>query len=81
MTSTELPSGGAKIPNAEDIVRLLQSRSDVLKQYAVKRIGLFGSFATGTAGPDSDVDFVVEFDEPTFENYIGRQHLDAGRHR
>ena len=30
----------------------------------MKRIGLFGSFAKGTANEDSEVDMVVEFERP-----------------
>ena len=33
-------------------------------QYHVRRLGYFGSFATGQPGPNSDVDILVEFDEP-----------------
>ena len=32
-------------------------------EYPVKRVELFGSYANGTAGPGSDVDFLVEFAE------------------
>ncbi|MGH9339091.1 MAG: nucleotidyltransferase family protein [Acidobacteriota bacterium] len=55
----------------QDILRALQSNYDVLKKYKVKRIGLFGSFAAGNQTPESDIDFLVEFHEPTFENFIG----------
>jgi uncharacterized protein len=49
----------------------LRAHQDVLKQFTVKRIGLFGSYATGKQTPTSDVDFVVDFAEPTFDNFIG----------
>ncbi len=32
-------------------------------EYPVKRVELFGSYANGTADEDSDVDFLVEFEE------------------
>ena len=32
--------------------------------------GLFGSYARGDSGPDSDLDFVVELDERTFDRYM-----------
>ena len=35
-----------------------KSNHDLQKKY-VKRLDLFGSFATGTATPTSDIDFVV----------------------
>lgn len=50
---------------AEQILRQLHHHQDDLKQYKVKRIGLFGSYATGAPRKRSDVDFIVEFREPT----------------
>jgi len=32
-------------------------------------MGLFGSYAKGTARKDSDVDLIVEFEKPTFDNF------------
>ncbi len=32
-------------------------------EYPVKRVELFGSYASGTADAESDVDFLVEFSE------------------
>ena len=52
---------------------LLQERIDVIaREYGVRRIGLFGSFARGDAGPGSDVDVLVEFADPfvTFDRYM-----------
>ena len=36
----------------------------VLLPYGVKRIGVFGSFARGEDTADSDIDILVDFDEP-----------------
>jgi len=36
----------------------------------VHRNGIFGSFARGNAGPESDVDILVELKEPTFDQYM-----------
>ena len=33
-------------------------------RYHVKRLGLFGSVARDDAGPDSDIDILVEFSQP-----------------
>ena len=42
------------------------------RRYAVLRLGVFGSFARGEAGPDSDVDVLVEFDGPaTLDGFMG----------
>ncbi|QKG57297.1 nucleotidyltransferase domain-containing protein [Hymenobacter sp. BRD128] len=34
------------------------------RQFHVRRLGYFGSFATGQARPDSDVDVLVELAQP-----------------
>ncbi len=31
------------------------------RQHAIRRLSLFGSVLKGTAGPESDIDFLVEF--------------------
>ncbi len=33
-------------------------------EFGVHRIGLFGSFVSGSAGEESDIDMVVEFQRP-----------------
>ena len=61
------------MPTAIDPLPLLQERIDVIaREYGVRRIGLFGSFARGDAGPGSDVDVLVEFADPfvTFDRYM-----------
>lgn len=44
--------------------RLVAARSDLFDRYPLLRLGIFGSVARGEAGPDSDVDILVEFAEP-----------------
>ena len=61
------------MPTATDPLSLLQEQVDVIaREYGVRRIGLFGSFARGDAGPGSDVDVLVEFADPfvTFDRYM-----------
>lgn len=41
------------------IPELIEKVAEICKKNRVKRLDLFGSFATGTAGPTSDIDFVV----------------------
>ena len=53
------------------IVGALKKNDDLLKKYSVKRIGLFGSYARGKQTPASDIDFIVEFDKPTYDNFYG----------
>ena len=51
--------------NRTEIIRKIKEQYPfLLKQYGVRRIGIFGSVALDSAGPDSDVDIVVEFERP-----------------
>ena len=54
---------------------LLQAhKAELAKQFGVIRLALFGSTARDTAGPNSDIDILVEFDGPaTSARYFGVQ--------
>lgn len=43
----------------------LEKVIEVCRAHGTRRIALFGSFVRGEAGPDSDVDLIVDFDRPT----------------
>ena len=43
---------------------------ELSERFTVKRIGVFGSCARGEADSDSDVDIIVELEEPTFDHYM-----------
>ncbi len=44
--------------------RLQELKPTLKKEYAVKEIGLFGSFSDGTNTEDSDIDLIVELEKP-----------------
>ena len=52
---------------------------ELMARHGVLHLDLSGSFARGEAGPDSDVDVLVTFQEdPTFNNYMGlKEDLEA----
>jgi predicted nucleotidyltransferase len=52
------------------IKKILKQHNALLKRYTVKKIGLFGSFVRKTQTKRSDVDFLVELEEPTFDNFM-----------
>lgn len=54
--------------NAVDILK--SHEREIKKRFGVKRIGLFGSFARGEQKDTSDVDILVEFEDPTFDNFM-----------
>ena len=44
--------------------------SDAVIKYPIKKISLFGSYAEGTAGEDSDVDLLIEFFSPNVSLFM-----------
>jgi predicted nucleotidyltransferase len=56
------------------ILRLLKAEKAFLRnEFGVINIGLFGSYAKGTQRADSDIDLLVELEEPRFEWIAGLQ--------
>lgn len=55
----------------EEALRILREHLGELRGLGAGSISLFGSVARDEAGPDSDVDVLVEFAEPeTFASYM-----------
>lgn len=64
--------------NREQILNTLQTHSGALKRFSVIKIGLFGSFAHNAGTAQSDIDFLVEMEHNTFDNYFGlKEFLEA----
>lgn len=58
--------------SAQDILRFLaENKAELDRRFGVCRIGLYGSYASGTQRADSDVDLVVELREPKFDDLAG----------
>ena len=58
----------------EIVLGILQAERETLhRRFGVKGLTLFGSVARDEAGPESDVDLLVEFDRPT--GYFGLVRL------
>jgi len=54
-----------------DILSCLKAHKKELQdKFTVRRIGVFGSHARGDAHLHSDVDVLVELDQPTFDHYM-----------
>lgn len=54
----------------EEILESLEESGEELKDFGVVRIGLFGSFLRDEHDGSSDLDFLVEFEENTFDDYM-----------
>jgi len=59
----------------EAISKLQQIKPYLQHEYAVKRVGLFGSMARGTHTDNSDVDILVEFERPVGVEFIDLSYL------
>ena len=55
----------------EDLRRL---KPELAKRYPIKELGVFGSYARGEQRPDSDLDVLVDFNEPVgLLDFVGLQ--------
>ena len=62
--------------NTNDVINKLQSIKPCLqREYAVKAVGLFGSFATGDYTDSSDVDIAIEFERPVGVEFIDMSYF------
>ncbi len=52
------------------IVEVLRRQRQDLTRFGVNTIALFGSHAKNTQGASSDLDFLVEFSVPTYDNFV-----------
>ena len=56
----------------DEIIDTLKTDKQFLQDnYGVVSIALFGSYAKGIENNDSDVDFIVEFKEPSYSLLMG----------
>lgn len=65
-------SAGIDLLTKQDIHKRLAENEKAIKEYGVKRIGLFGSYVRNEQKRNSDIDMLVEFEEEkiTFDNYM-----------
>ncbi|MFH1114761.1 MAG: nucleotidyltransferase family protein [Pseudomonadota bacterium] len=54
----------------DEILSKLEENRETIKSLGVRRLGLFGSYARGEQSEASDMDFLVEFETKTFDNYM-----------
>ena len=58
-------------PTGDDVLAALRAHKAVLvERFGVAGLALFGSFARGEAGADSDIDILVRFDGPASRKAI-----------
>lgn len=54
---------------AQAIIAALEAHVETLRGLGVRRLGLFGPYAAGTAEPEHEIDLLVALHEPTFDAY------------
>ena len=59
----------AMLTSRDAVLKLIEQNQATLRRLGVRRLGLFGSYARGEAVPGSDLDFVVELSEKSFDTY------------
>lgn len=56
----------------DEALRLLQAhKEEIVSRFGVKRLALFGSTARDEARADSDVDVLVDMENPTLRSFMG----------
>ncbi len=50
--------------NRNELIQLIAKHQKELDAFGVKSLSVFGSVARGEAGPESDIDLLVEFKRP-----------------
>jgi uncharacterized protein len=54
----------------DEILKKLEENRETIRGFGIRRLGIFGSYARDEQTEASDMDFLVEFDEATFDNYF-----------
>ena len=58
------------IRNYQEILKTVEENREKIRGFGVTRLGLFGSAVRGEATDASDLDFVVEMEDVTFDSYM-----------
>ena len=59
----------------DDILRMIAANQQRLRELGVRELALFGSYARGDQNPSSDVDFVVDLTQKSFDRYMDLKEL------
>jgi predicted nucleotidyltransferase len=66
--------------NSQDIIATLRENEKALRARGVRHAALFGSAARGTAGPESDIDIMIDIDPEAIQDvyaYVGIKNYIA----
>lgn len=54
----------------KEILTILSTNEAKIKSFGVRSLSLFGSVVRGNDTPESDLDFIVEFEKKSFDSYM-----------
>jgi predicted nucleotidyltransferase len=54
----------------DGILKKLEENRETIRGFGVRRLGIFGSYARDEQTGASDMDFLVKFENATFDNYF-----------
>ncbi|MGD9275979.1 MAG: nucleotidyltransferase domain-containing protein [Candidatus Pacearchaeota archaeon] len=55
---------------SKKIIETIKENKNKIREYGVRKIGLFGSYLQNKQTGKSDIDFLVDFSEIRFRNYM-----------
>ena len=67
--------GTLAVMGRDDILRMIAANQQRLRELGVRELVLFGSYARGDQNPSSDVDFVVDLTQKSFDRYMDLKEL------
>jgi uncharacterized protein len=59
-----------KHTSRDEILRILERNREAIRGFGVQSLALFGSAARNESGAGSDLDFLVVFDQSSFDAYM-----------
>lgn len=59
----------------DEILATVRRHDAALRELHVRELSLFGSYARGDAGEGSDLDFLVELERKSFDDYMAVREL------
>jgi predicted nucleotidyltransferase len=65
------------VNNKQQAIKILKQNSHRLQEFGVEKVGIFGSFVSGTQNNNSDIDLLVQFKkgQKNFQNFMGTADL------
>ena len=62
----------APVKTKQELIKKIQNAQEQIRNYGVKRLGIFGSFVRNQPEENSDIDLLIEFypEQKNFDNFM-----------